>query len=41
MIKETIVIILDELSKRIVAGFSSKKNLSNQGIMSIYKELRE
>ena len=40
MIKETIQLVLDEISKRIVQGFS-EQDVSNEGIMEIYRELRE
>ena len=41
MIKETISLILEEMSKRIVAGFNERGIVSNEGIMEVYRELRE
>ena len=41
MVREIVGLVLEEISKRIVATFTEKGLVSNEGIMSVYRELRE
>lgn len=41
MVRDIVGLVLEEMSKHIVATFSEKSLVSNEGIMQVYRDLRE